>query len=493
MYSKIAAVVLVAVMILAVAIPISEAAAVDSDKVEAPDTGLSAPLPSSYDLRDHYDVTPVKDQLEYGTCTQFATMSSLEQLLLRDGYGQHDLSELYLAGSQYTGYGAPSGSGGDEFWTVIEPSEQAFGSYSWLTALRLIDWAGGPIEEDLAPYGDREPDYVSDPSLEDEAVAHVTGFRFIDPISDPDTVKAMVMDGYAGIMMLDASGMYPLDGTLTCNVPMDTPINHAVAVVGWDDDYPRDGFYIPAEEDGAWLVKNSMGTSLGIYEGDGYMWVSYGSSIMPGVLFLDDCEDASESRHLYSYDHGLSVGSDMAFDGRATAANVFTATGDQVVDAVSFTTLSMSDVSYTVQVYRDLRDPGDPTSGTPCIFGGIRGSIDAAGAYQIDLGDGVRVSEGETFSVVVSFEGDGTVYVPLDTDEDLYSLGTEECHFRPSANAGESFVMVDGQWTDVSADGSTNVRIKAYANDAEDGDSGVLAALAVVMIAAVVVALTSRR
>ena len=76
MDAKIPVAVLVAALILMAVVPVSEAATIDSDQVTAPDTGLSADLPSSYDLRDHFDVTPVKDQLEYGTCTQFATVSS---------------------------------------------------------------------------------------------------------------------------------------------------------------------------------------------------------------------------------------------------------------------------------------------------------------------------------------------------------------------------------------------------------------------------------
>lgn len=40
-------------------------------------------------------------------------------------------------------------------------------------------------------------------------------------------------------------------------------VNHAVCLVGWDDDR------------GAWLVKNSWSTSWGE---DGYIWVAYGSN-----------------------------------------------------------------------------------------------------------------------------------------------------------------------------------------------------------------------
>ena len=48
--------------------------------------------------------------------------------------------------------------------------------------------------------------------------------------------------------------------------------DHAVVLVGWDDSYPAKNFLEPPPGNGAWLVKNSHGTSFGL---DGYFWVSY--------------------------------------------------------------------------------------------------------------------------------------------------------------------------------------------------------------------------
>lgn len=482
--------VLVAVLLVTAA-PFSEGVTIDSTDVSVPGTGFDSDPPSSYDMREHTTVTPVKDQRAYGTCDSFAAAGSLEQLLIRDGYGVHDLSELYISGSLYDGYGQPGG-GEDDAWTTIPPSDIVFGSYPWISSLRLIDWVAGPIEEYLAPYSDFSGDYVSDPSLLSQAVAHVTGFKVVNPAKDPDAVKSMIMDGYAGILMIDASGYSVVDGEWTCNVPWETAINHIVTLVGWDDDFPAENFYIPAESDGAWLVKNSWGTSSGLYEGDGYMWVSYGSFIQPFVLFYDSVEPVSDSRHMYSYDHGISIGSDMAFESTATAANVFTANGRETLDSVSFTTFTMADARYSIMVYTDLSDPSDPTSGTPALRSPVTGEITFAGAYMVDLGQAVDLDAGETFSVVVTFEGDGTVYVPLDTDEDSRMYGQPEYYTRTAANAGESFVLVDGQWTDLSADGSTNVRIKAYTDDTEDGSATVWCVV-VVVLAAIVVGIITRR
>lgn len=38
--------------------------------------------------------------------------------------------------------------------------------------------------------------------------------------------------------------------------------NHAVTIIGWDDNYSKDNFVSKPERDGAWIVKNSYGTEM---------------------------------------------------------------------------------------------------------------------------------------------------------------------------------------------------------------------------------------
>lgn len=172
--------ILIAVILIAVAaVPLwsaSDGATVENMDVSAPTVDLTADVPESFDMRDSYRVTPVKDQLNYGMCDMFTAAACLEQLLLREGYDEHDLSETYLAGSIFTGLGSPGGTGGDEVWAAEVPPEYSLGSYAWLSALTLIDWRTAPVEDDLVPLEDYEVGYVSDPSLADQSVARITGF-----------------------------------------------------------------------------------------------------------------------------------------------------------------------------------------------------------------------------------------------------------------------------------------------------------------------------
>lgn len=82
--------------------------------------------------------------------------------------------------------------------------------------------------------------------------------------------------------------------------------NHAVAVVGWDDNYSVSNFKSGNRptENGAWLVKNSWGTISG---DNGYCWISYEdtsfnsencASVITGITPLNYNE------HMLSYDYG---------------------------------------------------------------------------------------------------------------------------------------------------------------------------------------------
>lgn len=429
-------------------------------------------LPSDYDLREYGLVTSVKDQGDHGTCWAFAAASAIETAMIREGLADAsvDISEVQLVYFNYNRAADPlGGTEGDLILNESDLNDLDHGSGTYLTVMELSTWSGPVYEEATGiSYDDFTEDTVLDDSLlYGSAAVYVTGSYLVN-YNDSDSIKYNIMQGSTpmiGLSISDTGQFRSIDDlngnkdTTFYNSDTDDVPNHAVVIVGWDDEYPAENFIQTPPGDGAWLVKNSWGTEWG--GGDGYFWISYYSgSNDTGVIFLD-ISTADEYDNNYQYDGGGSVRQDMRCGPVAYMSNVFTAVSNETLGAVSFYLTYNAEVDYSIQIYRDIADASDPDSGTPCLVSAENGTTTYAGYYTVDLSETVTLAENETFSVVIRLEsGNGEdIYIPVDTDETI----TDTYRFDVASEEGQSFVSSDGDvWVDVSADMNTNVRIKAF-------------------------------
>lgn len=131
-------------------------------------------------------------------------------------------------------------------------------------------------------------------------------------------------------------------------------INHAVSVVGWDDNYSKSNFlagYQP-KKNGAWLVKGSWGVSSGT---DGYYWISYEEAEMTDWVAFDLTESCDNNYH-YPANKDNSIFY-VSNENKMSGADVFTAKKDELLDKVGFMYLGYTGKSdYTVQVYTSVSD-----------------------------------------------------------------------------------------------------------------------------------------
>ena len=245
---------------------------------------------------------------------------------------------------------------------------------------------------------------------------------------------------------------------------MEASVNHAVCIVGWDDNYDVSNF--PADhqppENGAWIVRNSWGSDYG---NDGYFYLSYydQSIIVPESfefkLIPEDQETATIDLMCYDFMQATMIGS-VQMKENTGMANIFDVTEDKIVSDVSVMTADVN-TDVTVSVYLLNEGAASPTDGV--MLDTVTSTILYGGYHRIALNQNFEVPAGSRLSVVQTqrvANGDETVYaVPytsspnqeylqlqnqLETNAD-YQLTTWQ---EGAIGEGESFVKLDGEWED---------------------------------------------
>ena len=481
-------------------------------------TGQSDGLPASFDLRDVDGVsyvTPVKNQRPFGTCWGFASTSVAETSILGQGLwypgidaSNLDLSEKQLAYFTHTHitdpnnpqygegmYNANGGSaaadtygGGSPFMaanayaTGIGPTLESRGEpYEYHGTGKIVAESGTSYSADddwsLGNEYRNQRDFILKEAYLLPTPAVVT--------TDPDLTKTYTSNPEATALMKEqllqkrsvALGFFADDSR-----PWDTgqdghyintetwahytydPVapNHAVAIVGWDDNYSRENFMEGGEwtdaigtvhtqvrppADGAWLVKNSWGSGerefpnkgtgdWGIRvqkkddEGNpvfdengnpvmvasGYFWLSYydQSILNPEVLIFDTEYAGPNSFYRYDADevgrnqHDLMAANDvtpLTVSEPLKEANVFTMDESRHVFAISYQ-IANPNTTISYEVYLLAPDWKSPEDGVLVASG--EKTHELAGLYMeylASLGDRpswMAMQKGQSYSVVMT-------------------------------------------------------------------------------------------
>ena len=223
--------------------------------------------------------------------------------------------------------------------------------------------------------------------------------------------------------------------------------NHAVAIVGWDDNFTSPEF----PEKGAYIIKNSWGDGWGE---EGYFYLSYYDANAGDEATIFIAEKTDNYDNLYQYDP-LGWTSSFGYGTTTWGANVFTAEADEALKAVSFYTTS-NDIQYIVYIYLN------PVHGSPINSSGPvavkSGKFPEAGYHTVPLDAGVLLVPNKDFSVVVKFTTPGYTN-PLAIETPIYLYST-----KATADSGQSYVSKDGtEWSDLkSLYDNTNACIKAF-------------------------------
>jgi cathepsin L len=219
---------------------------------EPTDSAPSCATLASFDWRKQGKVTPVRDQGGCGSCWAFGTVASYEGSYLVQNNSSVDGSEQYLVSCSLNNLGARVGSCAGGWWAYDHIINQ------------------GDASEADVPYAATDG---SSTMCGATTPLRAVAWGYVAPDGGIPTVAAMkealCTYGPLGITVR----VTPLFQAYTEGIFDEHdpgPINHSITLIGWDD------------AKGAWLIKNSWGTSWGETGGfgtdRGYMWIAYDSN-----------------------------------------------------------------------------------------------------------------------------------------------------------------------------------------------------------------------
>lgn len=402
------------------------------------DDSFSGDLPKRYDPRDYGILTPVSNQLVGDYCWAFSVISVLESCIIKATGNPYEFSEnnVINLNKKYSVYG-------------LNTSTQSGNPINTLGY--LLSWLG-PINA-----SDDEYDLDSKLSPVLDSLMHVQNVVFLNmnfDESDQDTIKEAIIR-YGAVdtsIRWIQSEPYEKGSSYYYDREDDLP-DHAIALVGWDDNYSRYNFNITPPGDGAWICKNTWGSEIG---DGGYFYISYYSESLNYEYFKDN-DDYINLDHVftfilndtirldknYQYDYAGPTNS-WTLDNHAAVKNVFTATDDEYLAAVSTYFIDNSEYELSIYVNDEL------------VLN--QSSTTQPGYYTINLNRLIPLKVNDTFAVVFNITS-------LDSDKFTVYCTYKEDVIADIYGPGISFYAYPGfGWNDACEDeeGCAVICIKAF-------------------------------
>ena len=374
-------------------------------------------LPARYDSRDWGWVSPIKNQGWMGACWTFGMTGVLESALLKATDLAAVLSENNMKNTMMK-------------YSIYGDTQTIEGGGNIDSTAYLLSWLGAFIQgaDTYDELGKLSPVITTQNDI------HVQDLMFIpnNEIPNGTQLKWAIMKygsidvTYNGQSTYDDVTPYYRPDTHSQYVNVTIPPNHAVSVVGWDDNYPKENFGIIPPGDGAWIVKNSWGTNFGE---NGFLYVSYYDQTflqyIPDRIFRYATAIIIENTVPYNKNYQYDLMWGEGFDtGNSTASymNVFEALDDDLIAAVG-TYFNQSGINYKVEIF--VNDVLKLTQ---------EGVSPYLGYHTIKLNDYIPIKKGDVFKAVITSNG-----VPF------IDLADTRVHYTENI----SFVSFDGQpWQD---------------------------------------------
>ena len=398
-----------------------------------------------YDLRELNAVSKIKNQFRDGGCRSFAALGALEShIKLKTGV-ELDLSENNFENRQGFYFGTNNVRQGRNrnsdlpylvnYGPILEeddpyiPMKGEGGEGNYLTQEQVNNAAKNPVLKDgvkqiMGFEFLKTVDTAKVSSAEDdellqikEAIAKNGGvvadmymahdgnktFPYTDVKYYNLETKAYYFDGKDS----DRTSKYRLVETDGIKYGA----NHAITIVGWDDDFSKDNFITKPEIDGAWIVRDAQSEAFG---DKGYFYVSF-KSISMGENPYVFTEVIEPQYSVYQHDEltftGFREGINFATDEKDVLFNRYKAVSDSKIDKVGFyTTKKNAEYEvYFIPDFAELEEKAEEIGGDEAEafytmiqdYKVLSGTAETAGYHTLDIPDEVdaKIKKGTDFAV----------------------------------------------------------------------------------------------
>lgn len=240
---------------------------------------LRAYTDSNYSLKNTIPTNlTIRNQMQTNSCWAFATLSSLETNLAMADYKKGSTAKVYDYSERHMEYGTSKYFLND----VTNPygyNRTVGDGGQWYTAIAYLTNGQGAILEKEMPFQNNET-LINLNEIQNKTVSS----QVYDTVDFPnyqketDAAKALEIKNsikqhiqnygsvYASMHGNSASATAfscynNTTGAKYCSSDTHHPLDHAVSIVGWDDNYAIDNFAASARPSnkGAWIIRNSWG------------------------------------------------------------------------------------------------------------------------------------------------------------------------------------------------------------------------------------------
>ena len=427
------------------------------------DHGLGFELPEAYSSAEQGYISGSKNQGRTGMCWAFAMIGAMEANIRKKGLATDvDLSEAHLAKNCFRSELDPLSLNTKDSITPSYETMFIDAGFSAVHATYTLAKGVGPVNESLAPFS-YDYNQMAQNVMNGTAFSRAYTLKDVEMpwMLDQESIKRLVYENGSVACAYHSNGDeyygYVKSGGMA---------NHIIQIVGWDDTIDRNLFTPQAaSQDGAWLMKNSWGSS-----GE-YFWLSYDSSAMEIAVPTMAPQDAYDYKYYYDVSNSsteYTTGAGEVFK----MANVFEGQkglGSKVerIHSIGVGFASMNTV-YSLQLYKNP-EPGNPESGEPMLSEPLQGVKIYRGYYTMMLPESIEIKAGETISAVFTIQNRNTNHITSVEISESYSGSSYTVVEDTEPN--QSYIKHENAaWKDLDEDGKcvrihmlTNVDAKGYA------------------------------